>query len=159
MLRSFALLELAENRLTLHVHSRERLDAGKRALEELLGGLAVHRADSLQDQQVLWEAPRRTGGKAGGEDVRTGQRSGFTPGEEAEMLSRHLERLYEGWLDEPIPYLDGMTPRQAAASEWGRRKLDNLLKEYESKAERERRAGRPAHDFTRFRRELDIWLT
>jgi hypothetical protein len=160
VMRAFAFLELGEERLTMYVHSAERLAAGKRVLGELLGELAVHRADCLQDQEALWEASRRPGDEpTGSEGALTGGESPLTSELEAEMLSCHLEKLYEGWLDEPIPYLDGLTPREAAASEGGRRKLDNLLKEYESNAERERRAGRPTFDFTRYRRELNIWPT
>jgi len=68
-----------------------------------------------------------------------------------------LERTYGNWLDEPIPYLGGKTPRQAAKTARGRELVNRLLKDYENLAERQRREGMPTLDFSRFRRELDIW--
>ena len=41
-----------------------------------------------------------------------------------------LERQMAGWIDEPIPALGALTPRQAAASPKARPKLATLLKEF-----------------------------
>jgi hypothetical protein len=51
------------------------------------------------------------------------------------------------WLDEPVPALDGRTPREAAALKSARPQLISLLKGMENLSERDRRAGRPAYDF------------
>jgi hypothetical protein len=49
----------------------------------------------------------------------------------AEMSAKH----WEGWFDEKIPALGGLTPRKAAKISEGRELLEALLYEYERKSE------------------------
>ena len=63
---------------------------------------------------------------------------------EAEVVGQYYEEHYRKWLDEPLPALDGRTPREAAALKSARPKLISLLKAMENMAERQRREGRPA---------------
>jgi hypothetical protein len=53
---------------------------------------------------------------------------------------------YRGWLDEPIPALDGKTPREAVRTKRGRERVAELLREIENMGERDRLEGRPAYD-------------
>ncbi|MBU4173738.1 MAG: hypothetical protein KKB90_05435 [Actinobacteria bacterium] len=52
--------------------------------------------------------------------------------------------------------LDGKTPREAARTKAGRRKVNDLLKQFENKSERATRAGQPAFDFSDIREELGV---
>jgi chromosome segregation protein len=62
VMRSFGSLELRGKRLTFETQSRPRLKAGRRELEEVLAGVAIHRMDSVQDQEaLLGEAWRNRG--------------------------------------------------------------------------------------------------
>lgn len=54
------------------------------------------------------------------------------------------------------PALGHRTPRQAAGLKSSRPRLISLLKEMEVMAERDRRAGRQAYDFTWMRAELGL---
>jgi len=65
----------------------------------------------------------------------------------AEIVQTFYERHYRGWLDEPLPALDGRTPREAASLKSGRAKVIALLKDMENHSARERLEGRPAYDF------------
>ena len=69
------------------------------------------------------------------------------PEVQAELIGQFLEQHYAGWLDTPLPALDGRTPREAAALKSARPKLISLLKHMESSSDRDRRAGKPAYDF------------
>ena len=62
-------------------------------------------------------------------------------------MQAFYERHYRGWLDEPLPALDGRTPREAAGLKAARPKLIALLKDMENLSARERLDGRPAYDF------------
>lgn len=163
VMRSLGTLEIQGKRLNFHTNSLPRLEAGKRELQDLLAGVAIHRADSIEDQEaLLGEAWRKRGRMPGYEAPQThaiGQRGGESmPKELMEEAFRELaERVYDNWLDEPQPYLGGKTPREAAKTAKGRRLVNRLLQEYENKAERDRMAGKPVYDFSRFRRELDVW--
>jgi len=69
---------------------------------------------------------------------------------EAEVMAKHWER----WLDEPIPALGDVTPREAAASPLGRERLEALFAEY-----RWRSQMQPAHvraDIPALRQKLGI---
>jgi hypothetical protein len=47
------------------------------------------------------------------------------------LARAYKEKHYANWIDEPIPMLDGATPREAMNSAAGRRKLDLLLRDME----------------------------
>jgi hypothetical protein len=55
------------------------------------------------------------------------------------------------WVDEPVPMLGGLTPREAAVDPVGRVDLDRLLRQYED------RSGTPGtFDVARLRQLLDL---
>lgn len=60
--------------------------------------------------------------------------SGLSPDEERNILHANLERHYANLLDEPVPTLGNITPRQAAKTAKGRQKLVNWLKYLENSA-------------------------
>jgi len=53
------------------------------------------------------------------------------PPELQKILQKQAEQHWKSWLDEPIPVLDGMTPKQAAKDKKGKEKLEALLLLYE----------------------------
>jgi hypothetical protein len=72
------------------------------------------------------------------------------------VLGKFYEQHYRNWLDEPVPALGNRTPRYAACLKTVRPKLIALLKDFESHAERQRRSGQIACDFTWMWRELGL---
>ncbi len=53
------------------------------------------------------------------------------PEVEEQLVHQALERHFKDWVDRPVPALDDMTPRQAAADKSMRARLVSLLKEFE----------------------------
>lgn len=53
------------------------------------------------------------------------------PEVEEQLVHEVLDRHYRSWVDQPVPALDDMTPRQAAADRSMRTRLISLLKEFE----------------------------
>ncbi|MDI6873551.1 MAG: SEC-C metal-binding domain-containing protein [Actinomycetota bacterium] len=159
VMRCLGFLELRGKRLVFRTQSLPRLEVGKRELLTVLDGVAVHRADSIEDQEaLLGKAWRGRNAMPDAEGPRLSQAEGSLPPEVLEKAYAEIfERTYGNWLDEPLPYLGGRTPREAAKTDEGRRLVDRLPKDYENRAERDRGAGKPAYDFSRFRQELDVW--
>ncbi len=56
---------------------------------------------------------------------------GVTPQDLAGVLAEAIRRSYANWADEPIPALNGKTPRQAIGSAAGLERVKGLLRSYE----------------------------
>ncbi|MGH2750101.1 MAG: hypothetical protein ACRDK3_04405 [Actinomycetota bacterium] len=64
----------------------------------------------------------------------------------------------EAWLDEEVPALGGLTPRQAAGDDEGRLALEALLRDFEHRSAHNRAAGRNDIDVEALRAELGMEL-
>ncbi|NPV60837.1 MAG: SEC-C domain-containing protein [Actinobacteria bacterium] len=163
VMRAFGSLELRGKKLTFEAQSLQRLEAGKKELSQLLAGVATHRVDSIMDQEALLGEAWRKRGEPKSMSRDSASTAAPLPlkdipeGSIRKAFDEMLEKTYGNWLDEPLSCLGGKTPRQAAKTARGRELVNRLLKDYENMAERQRREGTPAFDFSRFRRELDIW--
>jgi hypothetical protein len=145
-LRSLGDVRLWQNRLELICVSQERLEAGKALLEETLGHLIQHQGDERQDIEALLESaessplPRRKP----------------VSRKEQELLRQMMLEHHQKWLDESIPALNGMSPRQAARDPDMREQLEELLKSVEYTEEKNRREGLPYIDIADMRRDLGL---
>ena len=81
------------------------------------------------------------------------ERATATPPELADVLARVIAERETAWLDEPIPALDGFTPREAAADPSRREDLIALLNEFDRHS-----APEPSVTFNvdRLRQALDL---
>ena len=123
--------------LVLETASRQRAERGRALLEAAAGPAVAYRATSSESVQRALERPAR---RARPEDD-------APPEAAAEIVQAFYERHYRAWLDEPLPALDGRTPREAANLKSARPKVIALLKDMENLSARERLEGRPAYDF------------
>ncbi len=76
------------------------------------------------------------------------------PAEVDAMLRQVKERHYADWVDQPLPALNGKTPRQAVGTKAGREQVDLLLKDCENHEARTPPAQR--FDFAILRRQLEL---
>jgi len=144
--RGFGTFVLKKGRVVLETVSSQRAERGRALLEAAAGPAVVYRATSSESvQRALERRPART---ARPEDE-------VSPAA-AEIVQAFYERHYRGWLDEPLPALDGRTPREAAGLKSARPKVIALLKDMENRSARERREGRTAYDFGWMWGELEI---
>ncbi len=145
--RSLGDVRLWRNRLELLCLSRERLEAGKALLQEILGHhLIRHLGDEFKDiaQEAFQKPlPRRARRRA-------------MSRKEWEIERRMIAEQFQKWPDTPIPVLDGKTPRQAAGDPAMRERLEEVLKAIEYSEEQKRRAGEPYMDINNLRRELGL---
>jgi hypothetical protein len=143
--RSLGRLELQPRRLTLECISRQRLERGKQLLQQLLGNLVSHKVDTFQEpEQAMAERQREPSAERPLSEA------------EARITAQFYQEHQQAWLDEAIPALGGLTPRQAAATAAGRLELEELLRDMENAAERAARAGRPSYDVAQIRAQLGL---
>ena len=134
---------LAGGALRLETNSRERADALRGRVEVACAGLLRHRAREHADP--LSPAVAAAASDSTPEAL---------PPEAEQLLLEFKQRHYDGWLDQPLPALDGKTPREAARTAQGRAAVDVLLKDMENHEQRS--AGDGAFDFSAIRRELRL---
>ncbi len=89
---------------------------------------------------------------AEGRDV--GIPDGATPAEVLEVMRGFIREKEEAWIDEPLPALSGLTPRQAASDPTRREDLVALLNEFDHRGTKD--SGFVGFDVARLRQVLDV---
>lgn len=151
--RSLGDVLLWKNRMELQCVSRERLQAGKALLQEVLGDLVrPHKRDRIEPFNLDTSAPpppARRPSPAHGPALSHAERQAL----EQEMRERYTAE----WLDTSIPALNDLSPRQAVATPEGRAKVIQLLKSMDYLEDGRRESGQPmVMDIVRIRRELGL---
>ena len=144
---SLGYAEMRKGTLVLSVNSRERAERGRELLTSRLGDLVgpaliVHQGPDRAPEQPAGEVP----------DERA------IPTEEAlRVMHAYLDEHYRCTLDEPLPVLDGKSPREAAATAKGRRRVIDWLKQLENAEHRRAvQQGYRPYDTAWIWRELGI---
>jgi hypothetical protein len=122
-------VELKDKMLVLEANSQQRAERGRAQVEPVLGSLVGEPLIEARTVEQLMAS--RPAGKS------NPLSSGLSPEEERAVLQGSLDRHYMNLLDEPVPMLGNMTPRQAAKSAKGREKLVAWLKLLENGAARQ----------------------
>jgi SEC-C motif len=145
--RSVGTIVVQDRRVVFETTSQRRAERGKEFVQRLCGDAINFKVITYEDVvQALKHAP--AGPKEKMPEI---------PSEvQAEVLGRFYEEHYRKWLDEPVPALGDRTPRYAAKLKTVRPKLVTLFKDFESRAERQRRAGDLAYDFGWMWKELNL---
>ena len=115
-----ARIELHADELIVSTNSKARLDRVKAWIARTVGRLVKHRIDTFEDPASTARPPAEAA-----PDPRP-----IPPEAQAalrELVEHHLAR----WIDEPVPALDGKTPRQAVKSKRGKNHVKVLLLEQE----------------------------
>lgn len=142
--RVLATLTLTPTTLEVEAMSEQRLENCRRRLEELLGdriSLAGIRTKTVDE--VLREEPPDEP-----------QEPLVLP---SETIAEIEEQMLRQWIDESIPALGGLTPRQAARTPEGRRRLEELLDYIERQQARISRApGMFSPDYRKVKKMLGL---
>jgi hypothetical protein len=130
--------------LELSCLSKERLEAGKALLREVVGRSLRYLGDEYRDlEQML-----ASGESPAARDI--------SPAIDPAVVHRMLEAQRDEWLDSPVPGLGFKSPRQAASDPAMREQLDEIFKVLEYLEEQKRREGEAYLDVTDLRRELGL---
>ncbi|NHN89995.1 hypothetical protein, partial [Acetobacter conturbans] len=144
-------LEAKGRQLRLQVNSKERAERGKALLRAALDDLV---GTPLTQIMTAEQAMEESG--SGGQDPAAALQ--IPPEEEARIIGQMLERHYRQTLDEPVPALGNVTPRQAAQTAAGRKKVAAWIKGIENTTARAGggQGAMAAYDFGWIWQELGI---
>ncbi len=148
--RSLGHIRLEDDLLVLEVTSRARAARGRRLLQRAAGDALRYRSARYEDVRKAMARHR-----AAGQDEES-TASDIDPEHAAAVVLDYKQRHYRTWPDEPLPALDGHTPRDAARSAPVRGRLVGLLKEMENLETRGARPDSPAFDFAPLWQELGL---
>lgn len=115
------------NRLTTFFRTQHYADDGRRWFESIAGDAVQFLTREVSDPTSQLGKPFR-GDPASNDD----HDSGLSPEQLSTLLASAVDRLYANWADEPIPVLDGQTPRQAIQTPGGLERVKGLLRTYEA---------------------------
>jgi hypothetical protein len=120
---SLGSLELTDKRLALFVNSESRAEHGRAMLAPVLDGLV---GEPLVERQDLDQAMDDRA------DEPNALSSDIPPKEQRRIVHESMDNFYRAQLDEPIPALGDISPRQAMKSAKGRDKVVAWLKRMEN---------------------------
>lgn len=135
---------LAEKELVVESNSAKRADDLRMRIEGAGHRLLSHRIREHTDP-LSQRAPQPT---------RPAHASPIPTAEAEQILREYKARHYQRWIDEPLPALGGLTPRQASRQKGWRGQLDALLKDIEHAEHR--LPGGPQVDLRGVRVELGL---
>lgn len=136
-------LELQGESLMLETNSVARGERGRALIERLAGDAVAHRATSHED---LTQSLREALGSGRDETVADAAADEIPAEVQQDLMLDHHARHYRQWLDDPIPALDGRTPRDAAKHPALRSRLAGLIRGLEGMYQMALRSNEPAYD-------------
>lgn len=119
-------LRIEADRLTIEVNSQQRAEAIKRKIGRRLGKRAVFRHAVIESLEKILEERQANPPAVRPSSAQVDDQRMNSP-EVQRAIKEMAERHWRDWLDSPLPVLKGQTPRQAAATEIGRERLEAVL--------------------------------
>jgi hypothetical protein len=143
-------IEHRGERLVLEAMTAERAARGRALLEAAAGASIRHRAtvhESLQRAVKDWVRAKFLRGEAFEDDEDAGEPfGGLSPATGETLVLAHYTTYYRTWIDEPVPALDGATPREAARNPKLRERTIDLVNGLVAMYQSALRMGAPAYD-------------
>ena len=158
-LTSLGAMNLQGETLALEANSVERGARGRALLERLAGSVIQHRATTHEDvrRRVVESVTAHALGRKDPNEAKPEASKRRLDPEVAEALvAEHYGRHYRAWIDEPVPALDGRTPREASKLPALRSRLEGLIHGLEGMYEDALKRGEPAYDPSWMWDELDL---
>jgi len=145
-------IELRGKWLTLEVNSAVRAERGTQMLKELLSGLAPKPVTETQSLESALEEHRARSSSPANDATPQ------LPAEEVARVKREfLDRHYQRVINEPLPAIGNISPREAVGTPEGREKVVGWLKYLENgESRRAQKEKTPPYEFTWMWRELGV---
>jgi hypothetical protein len=144
-------LEMRGKWLVLEVNSLARAERGKQMIGQLLAGVGAPVTETQSVESALDEhrARKRSPARETAPQI---------PSEAAARVTKEfLDRHYRRVIDEPLPAIGNVSPREAVGTQEGREKVIGWLKYLENgESRRAQKEGTPPYDFTWVWRELAV---
>ncbi len=144
---SLGVVRRTDGDLVLETNSVERGSRGRAVLETAAGAAIRYRITSHENATLALKRRVREQALGGGDDDTDEPEVSAIPMDVQEALVLEYQgKHYRSWVDEPVPALDGLTPRKAA-SQWKMRgRVEELIHGLEAMYQDALRARRPAYD-------------
>jgi hypothetical protein len=142
---------ISAKRLRAEVNSDQRAEKLRGIIQARLGAAARYRVTERQSMQRMLA---ESAGAASSAALAAEQDELMQRPEVQAHLHQMLAAHYEGWIDEPLPALDGQTPLQAVTSAEGREKVAILVDDIERLSAQQ--AGFDAAITKRLREQLGL---
>ena len=140
-------IDIKDRSVILSTNSMRRAERGQALVASVLDGLVGQPMTSLQSLNRALEERR---------DMPPAEPP-LPPEAAAEVLRTYFDQHYRETLDQPIPFFDGKSPRQAARTKKGRERVVAWLKHLENgDARRASHDGQPPYDFSWMWEELGV---
>jgi hypothetical protein len=133
-------MNIEDCKLIVSVNSTKRAEKVRRLVEKRLGKEAVYKTTLIEpiepEVEKMWAAATSGSlmpaeeGRKGSEQTRVISLADLPP-EVRLQLEEHARQHWITWVDQPVPALNNMTPREAAKTAEGRELLESLLLDYE----------------------------
>lgn len=111
-------ISIEKGELRVSVNSENRAKKIRKEIEKRLKGQATHRSTEVQPIETLMDTPFETPDEDFAPEIAP---------EIEKILEQSMSAHWEQWLDDKIPALGGITPRQAVKSKDGREKVIAIL--------------------------------
>ena len=131
-------IEVTEGTVVVTTNSLQRCERARVKLTKVLGGMVgvpTLGTETPEEAMAEREGAPRTDDAA--------QKLGLTHDEERRLVHSHLDDHYRKTLEQGLPMLDGMTPREAARTAAGRAKVVTWLKYLENQSRKRQDPGDP----------------
>lgn len=138
-------IKIGDGKVVVSVNSARRAETIHDLLKERMGENITYKATMIEPiesgLQKMWDEQAMEAVIPGAErSSKAPTRGLISPDELPEDLRLRLEedvrQYWIRWMDDPVPALNHMTPRQAAQTEEGRDLLESLLLYYENESEK-----------------------
>jgi hypothetical protein len=124
---SLGTIEIDGRRLTVSVNSEQRARKIRGLLAKRLGDTAVFARQQVESIEALLD--KEEGHEPSRRELAQNEALQALP-EVREMMRAQSERHWAAWLEEKVPALGNLTPREAAKTPAGRERLEALLAEF-----------------------------
>lgn len=145
-------INLEKGKLTVAVNSTRRAEGIRALIEKRLGNAATYKATVIEpiesDIEKAWALVH------GGSSEKAAPE--WTPPELRSKLEEIARQHSIRWIDEPVPALNNLTPREATETEEGRDLLESLLLYFESQNRQSGEDYLTGPDIAALRRELGM---
>jgi hypothetical protein len=135
--------------MKIEVNSKERAEKIQRIIAERLGGQAVYKITSITSPEAMLKDRPAPGTTKEHEEL---MQLPEVQAKLAEMMRDH----WRGWVNIPLPALNGKTPMEAVRNPDGKEQVQALLQQFERDMESHGQAGIAREDLDLLRERLGL---
>ena len=127
------IFKITREGFSVEVNSAQRAKKIKGLITNLLGPEAVYKNEVIESAEALFEKAKKESPEKKAASARKQQEIKENPEVQA-MMREMAEKHWASWINQKIPALGDVTPRQAAKTKLGREKLEALFLDFESRS-------------------------